>query len=288
MRTKISGILQPTIKQRFPNGRTSGSSKLVGTREYSPPPFDSSDWKVFCDRVEVQVASITSFLPSSDNNKGEYFGTIRGPGIPSFLTPLQESELRRKQAEAHLRDAEERKVVFDADPSPDAEITSEMIDPEVPLGVMDDEGNITTDPAGVGIVVDPSGHKAASKEKIIDAGHVEKCVTDVRDLVGNFSQSQLTVVTLVQAGSSHEIIMEKTQVLPPTQPMDDEGTAEALDPIPMSQGSTLAGISHGVETQVLRNAFGSLPPSSQINESEMLGSVIRMRTEIDLTRFHRS
>ena len=95
-------------------------------------------------------------------------------------------------------------------------------------------------------------------------------------------------MTFIQAGSSHEAVMEKTQVLPPTQPMGDEGTREGLDPVSMTQSSTLAGISHGVGTQILRNAFGSLPPSSQINESEMLGSVICMGTDIDLTRFHRS
>jgi len=69
--------------------------------------------------------------------------------------------------------------------------------------------------------------------------------------------------------------VEQTQVIPPTQPMSDVGTREDLDPVPLiTQGSTFAGISHGVETQILRNAFGSLPPSSQINDSEMLGSVI--------------
>jgi len=82
--------------------------------------------------------------------------------------------------------------------------------------------------------------------------------------------------------------MEKTQVLPPTQQMNDEETREGSDLVPMTQSSTLAGISHGVETQILRNAFGSLPPSSQIHESEMLGSVVCMRTEIDLTGSHRS
>ena len=96
-------------------------------------------------------------------------------------------------------------------------------------------------------------------------------------------------MTFVQAGPSHEVGMEKTQVLPPTQPMSDEGTREDSDPFPlMTQSSTLAGISHGVETQILKNAFGSLPPSSQIIDSEMLGSVICMRTEIDLIRFRRS
>ena len=84
-------------------------------------------------------------------------------------------------------------------------------------------------------------------------------------------------MTIVQAGPSHEVGIEKTQVLPPTQPMSDDGNGDGLDPLPlMTQSSTLAGISHGVETQILKNAFGSLPPSSQINDSEMLGSVIRM------------
>lgn len=122
-------------------------------------------------------------------------GTTHGPGIPTFLTPLQESEFRRKQAETQIRDAEERNVVFDADPSPDAEITSEMIDPEVPLGILDDEGNIVVDPTDVTTAIGTPGQRERPKERIIDAGHVEKCVTDVRELVGNFFQSKVMVVT---------------------------------------------------------------------------------------------
>jgi hypothetical protein len=79
----------------------------------------------------------------------------------------------------------------------------------------------------------------------------------------------VTVMTFVQVRPSHEAGIEKTQVLPPTQPMDDEGTEEA--PILATQASALAGVSHGVETQVLRNMFDGLPPSSQIVDSEMLG-----------------
>ena len=184
-RRKISGILRPTIKRRFPNARPSGGSKRVGIREFPLPSSNPSDWNLFHDRVEVQVASITTFLPSSDNNKGEYSGTARRPAVPTLLTPLQESELRRKQAEAQIRDAGERKVVFDADPSPDAEITREVIDPEVPLGVMDDEGNIIADPKGLGMAIGTSRRAVTPKERIIDAGHIEKCVTDVRELVGN-------------------------------------------------------------------------------------------------------
>lgn len=89
-------------------------------------------------------------------------------------------------------------------------------------------------------------------------------------------------MTFVQARSPHEIGIEKTQVLPPTQPMSDEGIEEDSGPIPPTQASALAGISHGVETQILKNMFESLPPSSQIPESEMLGSFVSIRIEINL------
>jgi hypothetical protein len=194
-----------------------------------------------------------------------------GPGIPSFLTPLQESEFRRKQTQAQIEDAEKRKVRFDADPSLDAEITSVVIDPEAPLGVMGGEGNIVSNPTDEGAIVGASDRRTTSKERIIDAGQVEKCATDVRELVGNVFLSQAIIVTFVQAGSSHRLGMEKTQVLPLTQPMSDEGIENDLHPVPTTQASTLAGISHGVETQILSNMFNSLPPSSQINESEILG-----------------
>lgn len=98
----------------------------------------------------------------------------------------------------------------------------------------------------------------------------------------------MTVVTFVQACSSYEIDMEKTQTLPSTQPMNDEGTEEGLEPVPVTQTSTLAGISHGVKTQILRNMVDSLPPSSQMNESEMLGlSILYTLAGNDLIQPHR-
>jgi hypothetical protein len=149
-----------------------------------PPSFGFVCWTLSRDRVDIQVASITSFLPSSDNNRGEYAGTVREPGAHSLLTPLQEVEFRRKQAEAQIRDAEKRTVVFDADPSPDAEITSEAVDPDVPVGVLGDDGNIVASPANATSTVGIPGQDATPQERIIDVGHVEKCVTDVRELVG--------------------------------------------------------------------------------------------------------
>jgi hypothetical protein len=63
--------------------------------------------------------------------------------------------------------------------------------------------------------------------------------------------------------------------------MSDGGNDEDSAPVLPTQASSLAGISHGVETQILKNMFNSLPPSSQIVESEMLGpsdSYVRIRS----------
>jgi len=79
--------------------------------------------------------------------------------------------------------------VFDADPSSAAGITSEAIDPEIPLSIMGDDGNIVPNPADSTTATGVSGQKAASNERVIDAGHVEKCVTDFRELVCPFLQA---------------------------------------------------------------------------------------------------
>ena len=69
--------------------------------------------------------------------------------------------------------------------------------------------------------------------------------------------------------------------------MSDEGI-EGSDPVLQTQASALAGISHGVETYIFKNMFDSLPPSSQIIDSEMLGSSdTYIRIKIELIRLHR-
>lgn len=70
--------------------------------------------------------------------------------------------------------------------------------------------------------------------------------------------------------------------------MGDERVGEGVGPVLQTQASALAGISHGVETQVLKNVFDSLPPSSEIVESEMLGmSVSKFQARCGLNSFHR-
>lgn len=75
----------------------------------------------------------------------------------------------------------------------------------------------------------------------------------------------------LQTRSPYETGIEKTQVLPLTQPISGEEIEGRSSLALPTQASALSGISGGVETQILKNMFDSLPPSSQIPESEMLG-----------------
>jgi len=72
-----------------------------------------------------------------------------------------------------------------------------------------------------------------------------------------FFKRKQTVVTFVQARSPQEAGVETTQVLPPTQEMSDDRIGESLGLVLQTQASALAGISHGVETQILENMFDS-------------------------------
>lgn len=74
--------------------------------------------------------------------------------------------------------------MFEADPSPHSEITSNATDLETPLGIMDDDGNILTNPTHMARAVRLSTQGAFLAERIINAGRIENCVTDVRELVG--------------------------------------------------------------------------------------------------------
>lgn len=74
--------------------------------------------------------------------------------------------------------------MFDADPSPHMKIAGENIDPEVPLGILDEEGNIVTNLTNSSRTAHMSDQNSLS-EKIVDAGRVEKCVADVRELVSS-------------------------------------------------------------------------------------------------------
>jgi hypothetical protein len=66
-------------------------------------------------RVNVRIASIASFLPSSEDNNAIFMGTTRGPGTGPVLTPAEETRMRIQQVEVQKQDANDRRIVYSAD-----------------------------------------------------------------------------------------------------------------------------------------------------------------------------
>lgn len=68
--------------------------------------------------VDLRVASVSAYLPSAEDNNAPFMGTTAegGHGIaPPPLTPKEEADLRREQAEAQRMDAFDRRIVWDAE-----------------------------------------------------------------------------------------------------------------------------------------------------------------------------
>ncbi|KAI0672868.1 HORMA-domain-containing protein [Trametes maxima] len=66
--------------------------------------------------VDVKVTSVSAYLPSGEDNSAPFLGTTTGNpfGAPQ-LTPAEEAAVRAKQAEVQRQDANERRIVWDAD-----------------------------------------------------------------------------------------------------------------------------------------------------------------------------
>jgi hypothetical protein len=66
-------------------------------------------------RVNVRIASIASFLPSSEDNNATFIGTTGGPCTGPTLTPVEENRVRLQQMEVQKQDAYDRRIVYDAE-----------------------------------------------------------------------------------------------------------------------------------------------------------------------------
>lgn len=67
--------------------------------------------------VDLRVASVSGYLPSAEDNNAPFMGTTAGDtsALTAPLTPAEESEIRRQQAEVQLQDAQNRRIVWDAE-----------------------------------------------------------------------------------------------------------------------------------------------------------------------------
>ncbi|OCH86897.1 hypothetical protein OBBRIDRAFT_782465 [Obba rivulosa] len=106
--------------------------------------------------VDVRVASVSGYLPSTEDNNAPFLGTTQRNGftVPT-LTPMEEAAARVQQVELQRQDALERRVAWDADEGLCDEDAEGEDDPDCdigaagskngllgPIGVRDDEGHI--------------------------------------------------------------------------------------------------------------------------------------------------
>jgi hypothetical protein len=106
-------------------------------------------------RVNVNVASIASYLPSSTAHDNAIFTGTTNDAPP--LTPIQEAEVRAQQIADQQRDAEKRPILYDADADADAdddpdyerqsngsfiEVVSPSEKKMVPVGMRNQDGEI--------------------------------------------------------------------------------------------------------------------------------------------------
>lgn len=63
----------------------------------------------------MRVASISGYIPSSENNSAPFSGTTAYGINPAPLTPAEEAVNRLQQIEVQKEDAQMRKVVWDAE-----------------------------------------------------------------------------------------------------------------------------------------------------------------------------
>ncbi|KAF9053060.1 HORMA domain-containing protein [Panaeolus papilionaceus] len=110
--------------------------------------------------VSLNVASIAAFLPTSTaHNDAIFSGLSNKPPGKSVLTPLQEAKAAQDQVAKQLQDAETRKVVWSAEDDPTDDDAEGEDDPDfaprrddglapvAPLGILDENGNLTSLPA---------------------------------------------------------------------------------------------------------------------------------------------
>lgn len=87
--------------------------------------------------VDVKIASVAAFLPSSEDNSAPFTGTTRVNDYDAPpLTPQEEAVTRTRQMEAQKQDALERRVVWDADNGLCEEDADGDDDPDYTAGIV--------------------------------------------------------------------------------------------------------------------------------------------------------
>ncbi|KAK7687094.1 hypothetical protein QCA50_009595 [Cerrena zonata] len=213
--------------------------------------------------VDVNVTSVSGYLPSVEDNDAPFLGTTQKYGNSGLhLTPVEEAATRAQQVQAQKMDADSRRVVWDAEgglsvPNSESEIDqdkstlgqpirtgSEPLAPN-PLGIRTDKGEIIPLPTEL------AGGKDTATEAIAEAHyvgaeiHVPKCVGDLAN-----SSPPSEEIPETQQIAETQLVAEITS---PPRRSPSLSPAPSLTPTPQPRRP-----SHRMST---RSRISSLPPS---------------------------
>ncbi|KAH9930747.1 uncharacterized protein B0H18DRAFT_1116858 [Fomitopsis serialis] len=223
--------------------------------------------------VNVRIASVSGYLPSTEDNSAPFLGTTGGHTYAApVLTPAEEASVRVQQMEIQRRDAIDRRVVWDADDGMcDADADGEE-DPDYIPGSSGDGGRV--DDSGVEFfapigVRDEAGNvQSLNEQQSGPDGEVR--YTGRVDSVPN------RIAQLAEGGKHSEEPIQQTQQLEETQVID----SPAIAPSPLSSSPSPSPSPTPQPRTRNRTArrvpsFDSpLPPSDMLPESMTSGSPI--------------
>ncbi|KAH9843171.1 HORMA-domain-containing protein [Rhodofomes roseus] len=217
--------------------------------------------------VNVRIASVSGYLPSTEDNNAPFLGTTVGhTHAAPVLTPTEEAAARMQQMEIQRRDAMDRQVVWDADDGMcDADADGEE-DPDfvpaddsgveffAPIGIRDEEGNIQP--------YDPRGKQSGRFEEVRYAGRAEDVPNEIAQLAEGGKHTEEPIQQTQQ--------LEETQVIhSPAIAASPLTSSPSLSPSPTPQPRA-----RNRTAKRIASVDSSLPPSDMLPESMSSGSPI--------------
>ncbi|TFY60425.1 hypothetical protein EVJ58_g5155 [Rhodofomes roseus] len=226
--------------------------------------------------VNVRIASVSGYLPSTEDNNAPFLGTTVGhTHAAPVLTPTEEAAARMQQMEIQRRDAMDRQVVWDADDGMcDADADGEE-DPDfvpgscggggttddsgveffAPIGIRDKEGNIQP-------FYDPRGKQSGRFEEVRYAGRAEDVPNEIAQLAEGGKHTEEPIQQTQQ--------LEETQVIhSPAIAASPLTSSPSLSPSPTPQPRA-----RNRTAKRIASVDSSLPPSDMLPESMTSGSPI--------------
>ncbi|KAI0081208.1 HORMA-domain-containing protein [Panus rudis PR-1116 ss-1] len=246
--------------------------------------------------VDVQIASVTGYLPSNEDNNAPFLGTTQGlDGLAPPLTPAEEAVTRAEQVEVQRKDASRRRVVWDAeegiaDPDADGECdVDESQDPGSsdsqiletwrvgksgvenisPLGIRDEAGNIAPLPQ-------PNPRKDV--EESLDGGHYVGAREKVPSHVGKLN---ISCCPETQHITKTQLVGDAGRTPDPPSPLSSPSPSPISKPPAPRRMSTRLTKSRAEESLPPSDPYSSIPTVSSYDigqetvQTQALGKLMR-------------